>query len=139
MKFQPKVFPDGFISVQQINEINSNVSFGLGILNSLFCLCCIAGFIGYAPYINRIVQQWNLQDNDDDQLFYTKIYIDPLKRVCNCSHFQCNLFVQSGYWSSTHCIIFWTGRIVNKGSSQFCKLFFTKYFLILSFDWKIFM
>uniref|UniRef100_A0A2K6EXT1 Procollagen-lysine,2-oxoglutarate 5-dioxygenase 2 n=1 Tax=Propithecus coquereli TaxID=379532 RepID=A0A2K6EXT1_PROCO len=39
------------------------------------------GFIGYAPYINRIVQQWNLQDNDDDQLFYTKIYIDPLKRI----------------------------------------------------------
>nr|XP_020836616.1 procollagen-lysine,2-oxoglutarate 5-dioxygenase 2 isoform X3 [Phascolarctos cinereus] len=38
------------------------------------------GFVGYAPYINRIVQQWNLQDNDDDQLFYTKIYIDPLKR-----------------------------------------------------------
>uniref|UniRef100_A0A8C5UIY0 PLOD1-3-like GT domain-containing protein n=1 Tax=Malurus cyaneus samueli TaxID=2593467 RepID=A0A8C5UIY0_9PASS len=39
------------------------------------------GFIGYAPSINRIVQQWNLQDNDDDQLFYTKIYIDPLARV----------------------------------------------------------
>uniref|UniRef100_A0A9L9PXC2 Procollagen-lysine,2-oxoglutarate 5-dioxygenase 2 n=1 Tax=Homo sapiens TaxID=9606 RepID=A0A9L9PXC2_HUMAN len=38
------------------------------------------GFIGYAPYVNRIVQQWNLQDNDDDQLFYTKVYIDPLKR-----------------------------------------------------------
>uniref|UniRef100_A0A5F8GCT7 procollagen-lysine 5-dioxygenase n=1 Tax=Monodelphis domestica TaxID=13616 RepID=A0A5F8GCT7_MONDO len=38
------------------------------------------GFVGYAPYINHIVQQWNLQDNDDDQLFYTKIYIDPLKR-----------------------------------------------------------
>uniref|UniRef100_A0A672UWP6 procollagen-lysine 5-dioxygenase n=1 Tax=Strigops habroptila TaxID=2489341 RepID=A0A672UWP6_STRHB len=38
------------------------------------------GFIGYAPYINRIVQQWNLQDNDDDQLFYTKIYVDPLAR-----------------------------------------------------------
>uniref|UniRef100_A0A493TH16 procollagen-lysine 5-dioxygenase n=2 Tax=Anas platyrhynchos TaxID=8839 RepID=A0A493TH16_ANAPP len=38
------------------------------------------GFIGYAPYINRIVQQWNLQDNDDDQLFYTKIYVDPLTR-----------------------------------------------------------
>lgn len=43
--------------------------------------CFVAGFIGYAPYINRIVQQWALQDNDDDQLFYTKIYIDPLKRV----------------------------------------------------------
>lgn len=45
------------------------------------CVCDVAGFIGYAPYINRIVQQWNLQDNDDDQLFYTKIYIDPLARV----------------------------------------------------------
>lgn len=45
------------------------------------CVCDIAGFIGYAPYINRIVQQWNLQDNDDDQLFYTKIYVDPLARV----------------------------------------------------------
>ncbi|ELV09466.1 Procollagen-lysine,2-oxoglutarate 5-dioxygenase 2 [Tupaia chinensis] len=49
------------------------VHFGKRYLNS-------GGFIGYAPYINRIVQQWNLQDNDDDQLFYTKIYIDPLKR-----------------------------------------------------------
>ncbi|XP_044886896.1 procollagen-lysine,2-oxoglutarate 5-dioxygenase 2 isoform X1 [Mauremys mutica] len=39
------------------------------------------GFIGYAPYINQMVQQWNLQDNDDDQLFYTKIYIDPLQRA----------------------------------------------------------
>ncbi|KAI1235846.1 hypothetical protein IHE44_0001937 [Lamprotornis superbus] len=44
------------------------------------CVCDVAGFIGYAPYINRIVQQWNLQDNDDDQLFYTKIYVDPLAR-----------------------------------------------------------
>uniref|UniRef100_A0A8C0WNS8 PLOD1-3-like GT domain-containing protein n=1 Tax=Castor canadensis TaxID=51338 RepID=A0A8C0WNS8_CASCN len=41
------------------------------------------GFMGYAPYINRMVQLWNLQDNDDDQLFYTKIYIDPVKRVSN--------------------------------------------------------
>nr|XP_033815273.1 procollagen-lysine,2-oxoglutarate 5-dioxygenase 2 isoform X4 [Geotrypetes seraphini] len=38
------------------------------------------GFIGYAPYVNQIVQQWNLQDNDDDQLFFTKIYIDQLQR-----------------------------------------------------------
>lgn len=37
--------------------------------------------MGYAPYISRLVQQWNLQDNDDDQLFYTKVYIDPVKRV----------------------------------------------------------
>uniref|UniRef100_A0A671XNA9 Procollagen-lysine, 2-oxoglutarate 5-dioxygenase 2 n=1 Tax=Sparus aurata TaxID=8175 RepID=A0A671XNA9_SPAAU len=38
------------------------------------------GIIGYAPYINRVVSQWNLHDNDDDQLFYTKIYLDPLQR-----------------------------------------------------------
>ncbi|XP_029471734.1 procollagen-lysine,2-oxoglutarate 5-dioxygenase 2 isoform X2 [Rhinatrema bivittatum] len=38
------------------------------------------GFIGYVSHINQIVQQWNLQDNDDDQLFYTKIYIDQLQR-----------------------------------------------------------
>uniref|UniRef100_A0A8C4EKI6 procollagen-lysine 5-dioxygenase n=1 Tax=Dicentrarchus labrax TaxID=13489 RepID=A0A8C4EKI6_DICLA len=38
------------------------------------------GIIGYAPYINRVVSQWNLHDNDDDQLFYTKIYLDPLRR-----------------------------------------------------------
>lgn len=53
-----------------------NVLYG----NNLY-VCDVAGFIGYAPYINRIVQQWNLQDNDDDQLFYTKIYVDPLARV----------------------------------------------------------
>ncbi|KAJ6650773.1 hypothetical protein lerEdw1_004028, partial [Lerista edwardsae] len=38
------------------------------------------GFIGYSPNVNSILRQWNLQDNDDDQLFYTKIYIDQLKR-----------------------------------------------------------
>ncbi|XP_061777230.1 procollagen-lysine,2-oxoglutarate 5-dioxygenase 2 [Nerophis ophidion] len=38
------------------------------------------GIIGYAPYINRIVSQWTLHDNDDDQLFYTKIFLDPLQR-----------------------------------------------------------
>ncbi|KAM4694589.1 procollagen-lysine,2-oxoglutarate 5-dioxygenase 2 isoform 2-T2 [Discoglossus pictus] len=38
------------------------------------------GIIGYKSAINQIVKQWNLQDNDDDQLFYTKIYIDQLQR-----------------------------------------------------------
>uniref|UniRef100_A0A8C1J8H5 procollagen-lysine 5-dioxygenase n=1 Tax=Cyprinus carpio TaxID=7962 RepID=A0A8C1J8H5_CYPCA len=39
------------------------------------------GFIGYTRYIQKIVNQWDLHDNDDDQLFYTKIYVDPLQRV----------------------------------------------------------
>ncbi|XP_028972160.2 procollagen-lysine,2-oxoglutarate 5-dioxygenase 2 isoform X1 [Esox lucius] len=38
------------------------------------------GVIGYAPFVNQIVEQWNLHDNDDDQLFYTKIYLDPQQR-----------------------------------------------------------
>ncbi|KAE8604275.1 hypothetical protein XENTR_v10014651 [Xenopus tropicalis] len=38
------------------------------------------GFIGYLPNVKQIVQQWDLQDNDDDQLFYTKIYIDQIQR-----------------------------------------------------------
>ncbi|XP_068136862.1 procollagen-lysine,2-oxoglutarate 5-dioxygenase 2 isoform X2 [Hyperolius riggenbachi] len=38
------------------------------------------GFIGYAHNVKDIVQQWTLQDNDDDQLFYTKIYIDASQR-----------------------------------------------------------
>ncbi|XP_069831497.1 procollagen-lysine,2-oxoglutarate 5-dioxygenase 2 isoform X2 [Dendropsophus ebraccatus] len=38
------------------------------------------GFIGYLTNVKQIVQQWTLQDNDDDQLFYTKIYIDQLQR-----------------------------------------------------------
>ncbi|KAK6483913.1 procollagen-lysine,2-oxoglutarate 5-dioxygenase 2-like isoform X2 [Huso huso] len=38
------------------------------------------GIIGYAPHINKMVQQWELHDNDDDQLFYTKVYLDPLQR-----------------------------------------------------------
>ncbi|XP_067879645.1 multifunctional procollagen lysine hydroxylase and glycosyltransferase LH3-like [Heterodontus francisci] len=38
------------------------------------------GFIGYAPLINNIVQQWKFKDDDDDQLFYTKIYLNTVLR-----------------------------------------------------------
>ncbi|XP_059498697.1 multifunctional procollagen lysine hydroxylase and glycosyltransferase LH3-like isoform X1 [Stegostoma tigrinum] len=38
------------------------------------------GFIGYAPVINNVVQQWKFKDDDDDQLFYTKIYLNPKLR-----------------------------------------------------------
>nr|XP_060636076.1 multifunctional procollagen lysine hydroxylase and glycosyltransferase LH3 isoform X1 [Anolis sagrei ordinatus]XP_060636077.1 multifunctional procollagen lysine hydroxylase and glycosyltransferase LH3 isoform X1 [Anolis sagrei ordinatus] len=46
------------------------VAVGKQFLNS-------GGFIGYAPTINRIVQMWKYKDDDDDQLFYTRIYLDP--------------------------------------------------------------
>uniref|UniRef100_A0A8C5FQT3 Fe2OG dioxygenase domain-containing protein n=1 Tax=Gadus morhua TaxID=8049 RepID=A0A8C5FQT3_GADMO len=38
------------------------------------------GFMGYAPDISSIVQQWRNKDSDDDQLFYTKIYLDQTLR-----------------------------------------------------------
>ncbi|XP_073669105.1 multifunctional procollagen lysine hydroxylase and glycosyltransferase LH3 isoform X2 [Paramisgurnus dabryanus] len=38
------------------------------------------GFIGYAPEIHAIVKQWKYKDNDDDQLFYTRIYLDKDQR-----------------------------------------------------------
>uniref|UniRef100_A0A8I6GFD5 Procollagen-lysine,2-oxoglutarate 5-dioxygenase 1 n=1 Tax=Rattus norvegicus TaxID=10116 RepID=A0A8I6GFD5_RAT len=38
------------------------------------------GFIGYAPSLSKLVAEWEGQDNDSDQLFYTKIFLDPEKR-----------------------------------------------------------
>uniref|UniRef100_A0A8C9JGU9 procollagen-lysine 5-dioxygenase n=1 Tax=Panthera tigris altaica TaxID=74533 RepID=A0A8C9JGU9_PANTA len=35
------------------------------------------GFIGFAPTIHRVVRQWKYEDDDDDQLFYTRLYLDP--------------------------------------------------------------
>uniref|UniRef100_A0A667YLU3 procollagen-lysine 5-dioxygenase n=1 Tax=Myripristis murdjan TaxID=586833 RepID=A0A667YLU3_9TELE len=62
------VWPD-----KQLADKYPSVRRGKRFLNS-------GGIIGYAPYINKIVAQWNLHDSDDDQLFYTKIYLDPLQR-----------------------------------------------------------
>ncbi|XP_076842261.1 multifunctional procollagen lysine hydroxylase and glycosyltransferase LH3-like [Brachyhypopomus gauderio] len=39
------------------------------------------GFIGFAPEIHAIVHQWNQRDHDDDQLFYTHIYLDKELRT----------------------------------------------------------
>ncbi|XP_041443636.1 uncharacterized protein LOC495489 isoform X1 [Xenopus laevis] len=49
------------------------VSNGNRFLNS-------GGFIGFAPQIYGMVQLWKYKDNDDDQLFYTKIYLDESLR-----------------------------------------------------------
>uniref|UniRef100_A0A7M4F914 Procollagen-lysine,2-oxoglutarate 5-dioxygenase 1 n=1 Tax=Crocodylus porosus TaxID=8502 RepID=A0A7M4F914_CROPO len=53
------------------------------------------GFIGYAPNLNKLVEDWKGQDNDSDQLFYTNIFLDPEKRVrvresCCFRHTWCN-------------------------------------------------
>ncbi|XP_072607279.1 procollagen-lysine,2-oxoglutarate 5-dioxygenase 1 isoform X1 [Vulpes vulpes] len=38
------------------------------------------GFIGYAPSLSKLVAEWEGQDSDSDQLFYTQIFLDPEKR-----------------------------------------------------------
>ncbi|XP_068027492.1 procollagen-lysine,2-oxoglutarate 5-dioxygenase 1 [Anomalospiza imberbis] len=38
------------------------------------------GFIGYAPNLKKLVEEWKGQDDDSDQLFYTNIFLDPEKR-----------------------------------------------------------
>uniref|UniRef100_A0A3P8ZIN8 Procollagen-lysine,2-oxoglutarate 5-dioxygenase 1 n=1 Tax=Esox lucius TaxID=8010 RepID=A0A3P8ZIN8_ESOLU len=38
------------------------------------------GFIGYVPNLKEMVSDWSGKDNDSDQLFFTKIYINPEKR-----------------------------------------------------------
>lgn len=63
------IWPD-----KRLSEKYPSVRSGKRYLNS-------GGIIGYAPSVNRIVSQWDLHDNDDDQLFYTKIYVDPLQRL----------------------------------------------------------
>uniref|UniRef100_A0AAQ5Y891 procollagen-lysine 5-dioxygenase n=1 Tax=Amphiprion ocellaris TaxID=80972 RepID=A0AAQ5Y891_AMPOC len=39
------------------------------------------GFIGFAADLSAIVQQWKYKDNDDDQLFYTRIFLDKTQRT----------------------------------------------------------
>ncbi|KAL2103375.1 hypothetical protein ACEWY4_000243 [Coilia grayii] len=38
------------------------------------------GFMGYAANLKELVGDWKGKDNDSDQLFYTRVYIDPVKR-----------------------------------------------------------
>ncbi|KAM7004194.1 multifunctional procollagen lysine hydroxylase and glycosyltransferase LH3-like, partial [Passerculus sandwichensis] len=34
------------------------------------------GFVGYAPALWALVERWHYRDDDDDQLFYTQLYLD---------------------------------------------------------------
>lgn len=65
------------------------------VLIRLESLCVLSGFMGFAPDLNAIVQQWKYKDNDDDQLFYTRIYLDKVQRVswspAQPEHFQYHL------------------------------------------------
>lgn len=55
------------------------------LISCPFLLGCFlpTGFIGYFPNIKEMVAEWTGEDNESDQLFFTKIYIDAEKRVRN--------------------------------------------------------
>ena len=40
-----------------------------------------SGIIGYAPEFYEIVTSSDIEDKDDDQLFYTKVFLDEKLRV----------------------------------------------------------
>lgn len=41
---------------------------------------CSGGFIGYAPVFHQVVTDHVIEDVEDDQLYYTKIFLDKQKR-----------------------------------------------------------
>lgn len=46
------------------------------------------GFMGYLSNVKEMVAGWTGEDGDSDQLFFTKIYIDPDKRVSSVHPFE---------------------------------------------------
>lgn len=58
---------------------------------------CSGGFIGYAREVAAVVSDHIIEDTDDDQLYYTQLYLDPEKRssldmrLDHRSHFFQNL------------------------------------------------
>ena len=47
----------------------------------------LSGFIGYAKEVAAAVADHPIQDTDDDQLYYTQLYLDQEKRVSVCWSF----------------------------------------------------
>lgn len=46
----------------------------------------VLGFIGFAPDIYELMSHHNVKDTDDDQLYYTKLYLDKDIRVSICTY-----------------------------------------------------
>lgn len=48
------------------------------------CFFVFIGFMGYAPEIHSLVSHHKVEDTDDDQLYYTKLFLDKDIRVSAC-------------------------------------------------------
>ncbi|KAL7399025.1 hypothetical protein ABVT39_018749 [Epinephelus coioides] len=62
------IWPDRHLEDKHPHIIEGNRFLGSG------------GFIGYLPNIKEMIADWTGKDSDSDQLFFTKMYIDAVKR-----------------------------------------------------------
>lgn len=51
------------------------------LLNNIVYVYVSSGFIGYASTFHQVVADHAIEDVEDDQLYYTKIFLDKQKRV----------------------------------------------------------
>uniref|UniRef100_A0A8C1V1P3 Procollagen-lysine,2-oxoglutarate 5-dioxygenase 1 n=1 Tax=Cyprinus carpio TaxID=7962 RepID=A0A8C1V1P3_CYPCA len=65
--------------IQEENKVILFVDRLFPLLRLMFSF--FLGFIGYAPNLKQMLSDWSGADSDSDQLFFTKIYINPEKRV----------------------------------------------------------
>jgi len=53
-----------------------------GVLLNYIVPVYVSGFIGYASTFHQVVADHAIEDVEDDQLYYTKLFLDKQKRVC---------------------------------------------------------
>lgn len=59
----------------------------------------LSGFIGYLANVREMVADWSGEDDDSEQLFFTRIYIDAAKRVRLFPSDNDRFHVLSFYWN----------------------------------------
>lgn len=66
-------------------------------LSKFFFVVVVLGFVGYASVIADIIADDKISDTDDDQLYYTKIYLDETKRVRGYRHsiYSCSIMIDN--------------------------------------------
>lgn len=99
-------------------------------MSKLLMFFVALGFVGYAPVIADIIADHEISDTDDDQLYYTKIYLDETKRVRGSLQFYkliCN-FMETWFllvYYAYVCMCFSLGEISNETRPPFA--YFSKF------------
>lgn len=67
--------------VSKFHCITDIVAMVTSVLLAFITLAALAGFVGYSREFHSIVTYKKVADTDDDQLYYTKQYLDAERRV----------------------------------------------------------